>query len=684
MLARPRAALAALLSLAVAAAAQGGVEVCRPGFRVAAVTDGSQPDCERCAPGFFSNVSNAPACAPCPLHTQARAAGATSADNCTEDARACARGEVFSADTGACKPCPAGTFKDSAGRAACAACPARSTTHALGGATAAQQCVFCTRNSFWRGGGCAQCPLCQRVAEDRHQRTSCERCPFAAEPAAEDAGQCPMPGLDSPCFAQAAAQDVHACADQVLASAAALTVADLQSDAPAACAAATYLSAACQRAPPSLRLDPSYGLGVPSNRVLAEELQQNTWWRNCVDPTQIQPKANACKMLAPAAGGAAPAHTRFLFVPFGLSSLSPTALQAVEKRNARTADANYGCLVCGGAEVRTASMPPDAAPGMTLFALEAPLPRAVAAKTQFFDIARLGLAYLLRERVAPDYARCMQQTRNTQTAATGDLANELTAQRVCMLPNRRQSLGALTFAPVADVDQGAALRALEQTWLAHFRARDRAESAAWGNLTELAGVALMAVRLRLRPHAPALPLAPPPTLQLVAVRAGFSEHAGAVSGPEWRATLDAAALTATASVDGAWLAAAGASARVRVGVPSDLVESVEVWLCAGQGALLCAQVAAAEPPPPAANATRYYPCDAQEFAARAARLQHGAHFAELRGSVAAEHVCGFRGARAGEARAAQRAAAAAALAAMKDAGHCSVLAVPGGVSPAAM
>jgi len=119
-----------------------------------------------------------------------------------------------------------------------------------------EQCVFCTRNSFWRGGGCVPCPQCERVADDCHLRTSCERCPFAAVPAAEDSAQCLMPGLDLPCFQATAAQDVHAYADLVLASRTTLSVVDLANDAPAAVAADTYSSAACQQAPP-LRLDQS-------------------------------------------------------------------------------------------------------------------------------------------------------------------------------------------------------------------------------------------------------------------------------------------------------------------------------------------------------------------------------------------------------------------------------------------
>ena len=140
----------------------------------------------------------------------------------------------------------------------------------------------------------------------------------------------------------------------------------------------------------------------------------------------------------------------------------------------------------------------------------------------------------------------------------------------------------------------------------------------------------------------------------------------------WQATPDAAVHTATANVDSAWLAAAGDTAHVRVGVPSDNVESVEVWLCAQHCALLCAQVATAGPLPEAAGAARYHACDKHEFAAQLAQLQHGAHVAELRGSVSAYQVCGLRGSTAGAGRAAARSAAAAKLAEL-HAGHCNAV-----------
>ena len=201
----------------------------------------------------------------------------------------------------------------------------------------------------------------------------------------------------------------------------------------------------------------------------------------------------------------------------------PEALAAVGQRNAKNSDADYRCLVCEGREVRTASKLFDTALGMTVFALEEPMLPTVAAKTQFLDIARLGLAYYILERVVPNYTRCLQATRNTQTMANGDPASELTTQRVCMLPNSRQIQGLLTFAQVAVMNQGNALRALELAWLAHFRAKDRAVSAAWGNLTELGGLSLIAVRVQQRPNAATLPPGSAPGLHLAAVRADFSE-----------------------------------------------------------------------------------------------------------------------------------------------------------------
>jgi len=624
------------------------------------------PDCVLCAPGSYSTVTHEAACVPCPAGSAGLVRGGSDAASCSA-APACERGLVFDSASMQCTPCPAGTFKDNAGSAPCAPCPALSTTDARGGAVSALQCLFCTRHAFWRGArGCARCPTCQSIAEDRHQRTACERCPFAPAPAgdAADRAQCPVLGLASACFAQAEMQDVHACAESVLAGAEVATLAELQFDAeaaPPACLAAVYSGASCRGVPPTLKLDPSYGLGMPSSAAIADSnnaLYMDDWWTHCAAKTFIVPKANVCKVYLPGPSGGAATRRRVLYVPSGYPSLQPSAAQAVAQSAHKTTASNYGCLVCGALETRDPGLELEHAPGMTVFALSAPESAAVAAKTQFFDVARLGLDFLKAERVVPDYEACMRDTTDTETSVNV-VATEDVARRICMLPTRLRSNGVNSYMSVDAANQYGELAALDDAWAAHFSAKDRAESAPWGLSAALQAVTWMAVRVHMAPAAGSEPAHP--GLELATDTGAHTLTA------TWAEAATGGVATASAVIDGTWLASAGREGRVRLAVPAADVLSIEVWLCSEGGALLCTQVAEAA----SAAALQYYVCDEQEFATSGARLQHGAHLAALRSTLGAAYMCGLRDPAPRLARAASRAASAQSFATREAGGLCA-------------
>jgi hypothetical protein len=444
-----------------------------------------------------------------------------------------------------------------------------------------------------------------------------------------------MLGLQSVCFAQAPMEDVHACAEDVLANSVGIPMSELRDDstvAPASCLGGVYAQSRCRAAPPTLRLDPSYGLGMPGNAELSSNTQDGlyavAWWEHCAARDHISPKANVCKVYAAASsGGANATRRRFLYVPSGYTSLAPGALSAVEESSAKTTASNYGCRVCGSRETSDMALELDTAPGMTLFMLTEPVSVAVARKTQFFDVARLGMDHLKATRVIPDYNACMEQTVGTDTSVDQPASAD-TARRICMLPTRSRSAGVNTYEDIGAVDQHAALSALEHAWSQHFRAKDRAESASWEGGADLHDVALLAVRVRVADED---------------VEFREDTHLEVVTGPdsqtvdvEWDFSQAHNDVTGIAAVGGAaWLHAPVAS-RVRVDIPVDGVTFVEVWLCKSGGRVCTLVADGREVEPP-----HYYSCDGEEYSSHGARLQHGAHLARLRSTLAGERMCGM-------------------------------------------
>jgi hypothetical protein len=156
--------------------------LCEIGFEFAGINSANNETvCSACPTGKYTD---APArhgypqtCKQCPEHTTTTAVGGTSLDACV-----CVPGRhlaLTSQNASSCEPCPADSFKDSAGNGACSQCPAN--TVAPAGSILPEECL-CVRG-FTRGSQslAGQPPQCEACAAGKYKANSgsqaCSECP---------------------------------------------------------------------------------------------------------------------------------------------------------------------------------------------------------------------------------------------------------------------------------------------------------------------------------------------------------------------------------------------------------------------------------------------------------------------------------------------------------------------------
>jgi alpha-tubulin suppressor-like RCC1 family protein len=198
--------------------------ICQPGTYMASKCF----SCVSCAPGTFSNGTDAPTCSACPVGTSS-ASGQSSCTPCpagqyadapgTSTCMSCPAG-TFSAAIGAtsnatCQACPPGTFSSGGSAAACTPCQA-GTFSQLAGANSSSACQACAAGMFSRAGNstCTMCPagtyasllagssLCvacpvgtSSSALGAVNSTTCQACPIATYAASNGSSQCTSCGV---------------------------------------------------------------------------------------------------------------------------------------------------------------------------------------------------------------------------------------------------------------------------------------------------------------------------------------------------------------------------------------------------------------------------------------------------------------------------------------------------------
>lgn len=652
---------------------------CLPGFVAS-----SNPDvpCVLCGKNTYGDGSGS-ACTECPAGTMTLESGSVESGQCISDIPArCPPGSGVQGNERACSTCPADTF-NVGNTSQCTACPGDTkTAHHAVGARGAHECAFCGKNFHMSRsrGHCVACSTCTFVAEDIHTREACIECDAflkTGDGLQQDTLQCPNLIMENnECYRQTPIQHLHECTMDVFTSS--------DSNNPGS----FCNEGRCRR---EFQIDASFSRGFFEDNAQASSGHE---YLNSENPNKNIINIKRCK-----AGSGAFNFCRLrdalnlsrpvFYVTSGYTAFNLTNMQNSHKPSPTYEDmqGNYDCAACFRQDDE-----PFHAGYMTLYTFQTELLPSVRHKTSFFDFTRLGFQYFSNAILPEDLHKCRERWKDVSSnqkmndrekfcyeaydpnmpiedrgivfQSTQCLNNNLAPRNVSYPAGQTKKL-CLTN------NVGVELALLEGGVHAHYN--DRPAPLDTPNVAVQATLdAPVLLAVRIRPASAAETGLRVARLRVQSVFADDDDALALALNLSCTPGETDGDCTRLLSTSGVWeVSTTHDTVTMRVAPPSaNLLASlfggewavqltldnethtadgagfrVEVVLCATRGsALLCTAIAntTLSVPGNVSHTTyAYETCTPEEYELRGATLEHGAHFALLRETVAEHLVCGM-------------------------------------------